>query len=95
MLQNPITKEYIKEEEFADMLGDFCNDMSLDTDKVAKKVITQHRTIQQNIFGLFLSCCKQWAENYKTGVYDLRNEYTCQKAVEIIKLTDGMRPPYI
>ena len=44
---------------------------------------------QQSAFSTFLSCIKEWAEMYKEGCYDLRNEETCRMSAEIVKLFGG------
>lgn len=47
----------------------------------------EHRTLQQQTFGLFMECVKAWA-NCEPGDYDLRNEYTVKTSKKIMEATD-------
>jgi len=70
-------------------LGRFVNIMGGDEQMMmefAQKVVHgTHRTLQQNIMRVFIECIKLWAEDYKAGRYDLRNEATCKLAAEIVE----------
>jgi hypothetical protein len=48
-------------------------------------VTNDHRTLQQQTFGLFMSCIETWS---KSDRFDARNEYTikmCKKMMESVK----------
>ena len=49
-------------------------------------VYRTHRTLQQSMFAVFMECIKLWGVMYAEGNYDLRNEETCKKAHDIMKL---------
>lgn len=50
----------------------------------------QHRTLQQGVFGMFLQFCKVLDSNYQRGNYDMRNEYACKTASQIMNITNGI-----
>ena len=58
-------------------------------------VTNDHRTLQQQTFGLFMKCIEKWS---KTKNFDARNEYTinlCKKMMEAVKDDYFGRPPMI
>jgi hypothetical protein len=76
-------------EEIVHKLEDFAN--SFITGKFeehfADMITSCHRTIQQNIFRLFLPTIKKWARAYEENRYDLRNEdtvKTCKKMIDAL-----------
>ena len=75
--------------EVAEVMTDFVNAYSYDKARFVEQVQRSHRTLQQSLFGLMLSCMKAWAEAENSGRYDLRNEYTVQTSAKIMALVDG------
>lgn len=76
------------------MISNFVNSHSSlrsHREEFADAVVSQHRTLQQSTFRLFLCCIKKWSEQ---EVYDARNEYTINKCKEIMELID-YEPPFI
>ena len=58
-------------------------------------VTTNHRTLQQQSFGVFMACIQKWSE---TKNFDARNEYTiktCKKIMEAVKEDWFGRAPMI
>lgn len=56
----------------------------------------QHRTLQQAVFGSFLQFARVLAHNHSTGNCDARNEYACETAAKIMKVTgDCAAVPFI
>lgn len=51
---------------------------------ITKIVRNEHRTNQQMIAAGVFALIKQWAEDYKSGNYDLRNEETCRVAFNMV-----------
>lgn len=82
-------------EEAAEALSNFVNSYNRTPFISFVDRITHHthRTLQQLMFRLFYACIKSWAECYKKGEYDLRNEDTCRlsnEIVEYLKDKDGI-----
>jgi hypothetical protein len=86
--------------ELADQLSRFINSNGqLNKELLADAILRDHRTLQQQTFGFFLTCIRKWAALAKEGEsgFDLRNAWTvdvCEKivaAVEEVKYT----PPLI
>ena len=83
--------------DIADQLSRFVNRMGFSTDakEFAECVTRDHRTLQQQTFGLFMTCIEKWS---KTENFDARNEYTidmCKKMMEAVKNDWFGRPPMI
>ena len=64
---------------------------------IKQLTITEHRTLQQSVFRLFLRVIKAWAKRKElgSGYYDLRNEFTAETSKKIVDLLDGQMPPFI
>jgi len=81
----------------AETLSDFIN--SADTDEIsdfAEAIATDHPTLVQKKFGMFLSFCKVLDTKKKDGHYDARNQFSCETAGKILELTNGgTRCPFI
>jgi hypothetical protein len=73
-------------QELVKVLSNYVNRMGHDKDGVAETVMREHRTLQQNIFGLFLRVIEEWS---KQGHSDLRNEYTIETSKKIMAILDG------
>ena len=76
-------------EEMAQMLDEFVNGAY---DKEVKEfveavVFRTHRTLQQKIFGLFLSLAEKYS-TLNSSQYDLRNEQTVKVAKRICEAID-------
>lgn len=65
--------------EVAETVSDFVN-VAFESEKeeFVKTVVTDHKTLQEDMFGMFLGCINEWSEMAKQGNYDARNEYTCR-----------------
>ena len=64
------------------------NELSFDSDAFAKELRSDHRSIQQNVGRVVFELLSQWAQDYETGNYDLRNEDTVRAAYEIFDKTN-------
>lgn len=62
------------------------NNMGHDNHDFVQAVMSEHRTLQQQMFETMLTCIDAWA---KQEHYDLRNEYTVLKCREIMNLFPG------
>lgn len=82
-------EDYERREKYRKAIDDMMrivNDMSFDRELFVNELERQHRTLQQILFGAFLSWCHQLGKNYKDGRwYDLRNEQSCEIACEIVE----------
>ena len=66
--------------------SNWVNVMGHDNRTFADAVMSEHRTIQQQIFETMLTCISAWAS---TENHDLRNEFTVLKSREIMALFPG------
>ena len=80
-------------EEFAQQISSFVNGSSRSAyEYAAKKMVRDHRTLQQNMMGLFMQFVEQMAQN---GT-DMRNEASVELAKAIMALPEKVRIlPYI
>lgn len=76
------------DELFARQFGDFVNGKMCSPKEVAKKMATDHRYLQQEMFKVCLEYIKILAENGAKGWCDPRNEWACKTSESIIKLLD-------
>lgn len=68
------------------ILEDFVNVYGHRKEAFVDQIVNKcHRSLQQLVFGLFIELVKKWAEMYKAGVYDGRNEATCRTCNDIIE----------
>jgi len=88
-MNSTIEVDHENGEDVAKVLMQFVNAYGFDKEGFVNEVMRSHNTLQQALFGLFLSCCKRWEEHGKQGWYDARNDYTVKKSTEIMKLVDG------
>ena len=73
-----------KAQEIADLLSTYVNGGgSRDAGILAKEILTDHRTLVQLKFKIFLEMVEIMSKQYKEGNYDLRNEDSCRIANEI------------
>lgn len=71
-------------EKAVDLLSRYANNVSMNSSYFVNAVMQEHRTLQQAMFSLFMSCIREWArlsENH----YDLRNEFTVETSKKIMK----------
>lgn len=83
----------IKGEDLARQLGNMVNIMcSEEGENFADAIMREHRTLQQEIAGVFLATFLRWAKCYRAGPehYDLRNEATCIIADRIISVCEKL-----
>ena len=71
---------------FARFFSNFVNGQCHNKMKVAKLMANDHRYLQQEMFLLFLNYVEILSENYNNGLYDKRNEYSCQIANKIMEI---------
>lgn len=76
--------ERMNGKEVARAFGDYVNNFSLKKEDFVNGVMSEHKTLQQSIFGVMLECIFAWSEQYENGRYDLRNEDTCRLSNEIV-----------
>jgi hypothetical protein len=81
----------------ADQLADFMNHNGYqDTDAFVNQIVHRtHRTLQQEIFGLFVALCEEWAKQDGPGQYDLRNEATIAGAKKVTDVLKNHPLPFI
>lgn len=85
-----------KAQELSAALTSYVNAFGYDKPALVKAITSEHRTLQQQVMNVMLACMEKWADDYKCGYYDLRNEATCKLAVKIIEsIKDDKYLPYI
>ena len=73
-------------QEVAEVLSNFANGATQkDKEMFVEAVVTDHKTLQEDTFIMFLNCMKQWAEMNRNGNFDARNEYTCKASAVMIQ----------
>jgi len=73
--------------------SNWVNGMGHENAAFVEAVMKEHRTLQQQMFEVMLSCIAAWANQEH---YDARNEYTIKKCREVMTLfPDGTRVPFI
>jgi len=62
-----------------DAIGKLANYFDPPLEEFARRMtMVLHPTLQQNFFRCILRSIEKWADKYKNGNYDLRNEDTCR-----------------
>lgn len=74
-----------EDDVFARFFGNFVNGKLCSKQKVAERMCTEHRYLQQEMFKVCLEYIKKLAENYNNGYYDGRNEWSCQTSNMIVE----------
>ena len=74
-----------EDDVFARFFGNFVNGKMHSKEKVAERMCTEHRYLQQEMFKVCLEYMKKLAENYNNGYYDGRNEWSCQTSSMIVE----------
>jgi len=83
-----------KDEHFASQFGDFVNGKMSSPKKVAEKMATEHRYLQNEMFKVCLEFIKVLAENCEKGYYDGRNKYAAETSKMFIDHLKEMDYPY-
>lgn len=82
-----------EDDVFARFFGDFVNGRLCSRQKVAERMCTEHRYLQQEMFKVCLEYIKKLAENYGKGYYDGRNQWACETSSLIVEaMTKICRP---
>ena len=63
----------------------FVNGRCGNKEKVAELMCNEHRYLQTQMFYVCLAYIRKLAENMKKGNFDLRNQYACQTAKQMIE----------
>jgi hypothetical protein len=69
-----------------------CNLAVEDPEVVAEQVSRMHRTHQQMFMNSVIACLRMWAKCHQAGIYDLRNEATCEVAKDIVEKAEHFGP---
>jgi hypothetical protein len=78
-------EERTKGKDAAEALTDFVNGAgSIDKQQFVQRMMTSHRTLQQESFDLFIMCMAEWAK-VEENRYDVRNQYAVNKSKEIFE----------
>ena len=88
----PENKQQEAADEAFEALSRFVNGMCHENGRFVDRVMREHRTLQQQMFRLFLGVVERWAEQ---NHWDARNEYTVKKSKEIIRLLEENGSSYI
>ena len=79
--------------EVVRLFSNFVNNMGHDNKPFVDAVMSEHRTLQQQMFETMLACIAAWA---KQEHYDARNEFCVLKCREIMEhFPGGARVPFI
>lgn len=75
--------------EVAEVISRYVNGAGTeDISALADEILWDHRTLQQQTFGLMMTCIEKWARVGLTPNFDARNEYTvklCKMMFEAVK----------
>jgi hypothetical protein len=69
---------------FVRQFSSFVNGKCHNKDNVAELMSREHRYLQSEMFFVCLAYIRKLAENYDNDCYDLRNEYACRTAKQMI-----------
>ena len=69
---------------FVRQFSSFVNGKCYNKEKVAELMSREHRYLQSEMFFVCLAYIRKMAENYDENCYDLRNEYACHTAKQMI-----------
>lgn len=79
--------------KLADHFSNFVNTMARHPEYFAECVVSEHRTLQQSMFNVFMACIKKWSEQEH---FDMRNEFTVKTSKKIMETLDGnIHAPFI
>lgn len=77
---------------FARNMGRYVNGEYNSLEKTGELLSREHRTLQTEIFRLFMKFIEKLSENKKKNFYDDRNEWACNCAEKII---DALKKEYL
>lgn len=84
-------KTETKGKQVAEMLSNFINSATQQDKKdFVDAMMVEHRTLQQDVFLLFLQTCDAWSEMKEQDRYDARNEFTVNTSCKIKDLVDNL-----
>ena len=69
---------------FVRQFSSFVNGKCGNKENVAELMCREHRYLQSEMFFVCLAYIRKMAENYDNDCYDLRNEYACRTAKQMI-----------
>ena len=69
---------------FVRQFSSFVNGKCSNKENVAELMAREHRYLQSEMFFVCLAYIRKLAENYDNDCYDLRNEYACRTAKQMI-----------
>lgn len=70
---------------FVRQFSSFVNGKCYNKENVAELMAREHRYLQSEMFFVCLSYIRKLAENMEKGNFDLRNQYACQTAKQMIE----------
>ncbi len=70
---------------FVRQFRSFVNCKCYNKNNVAELMSREHRYLQSEMFFVCMAYIRKMAENYDNGNYDLRNEYACRTAKQMIE----------
>ena len=70
---------------FVRQFSSFVNGKCGNKENVAELMSREHRYLQSEMFFVCLAYIRKMAENYDNDCYDLRNEYACRTAKQMIE----------
>tara|TARA_Y100000310_G_scaffold332186_1_gene407294 strand:+ start:346 stop:612 length:267 start_codon:yes stop_codon:yes gene_type:complete len=76
----------------AKAMATFANDINRDAAAFTAHMMREHRTIQQNVFGVVLALIEEWAAQ---DTSDHRNAFTVATCKDISKQLNGAITPFI
>lgn len=87
-------------QEMAASLANFANNFNCDLEGFVEGVTSDHRTLQQSMFNLFLHCMKEWSMRADGSNFDPRNEFTVKTSKKFMDLYEKefgafVRAPFI
>lgn len=75
-----------EDDVFVRLFANFVNGKLESKRKVAERMATEHRYLQNEMFKVCLEYIKVLAENNEKGYYDGRNEWSCKTSGKIVEL---------
>lgn len=82
-----------EDDVFARFFGNFVNGKLCSRKKVAERMCTEHRYLQQEMFKVCSEYIKKLAENYEKGYYDGRNKWACETSSLIVEAMNKICRP--
>jgi len=77
-------------------LSRLASSYKLDIETFIDRLMADHKTVQRNVFRLFMACMKERSERWEAGTCDFRNRRTCKVYNMIIEMFDEeMQLPYV